>query len=408
MIQRATAIPILAACCGITSANIYLLQPIAVLAAHHFHVAGSSAGFLASAMQITYAIGIAVFVPLVDLVRARSLLLPLIGVSTACLAAMAIAAATGSWPVFVVGGCVLGLFCPIPQIIIPAAVGIFDDAGSKLIGLLQSGLLAGILFSRFYSGLVASALSVAAVFAISCVLTAISGALAMVALPSKRIPGGSRAALIPGVALLAGLPRFLQRPATLFTCLSGLLVGVSFGMFWNSLTFFSTSWYGLTSSQIGLFGIVAGASGAMSPIAGHLADRFGLGRVQIVVCCLIVVGWIPLLWGERSLVIAVLATIFIDVGVWSNQVLNQSAIFADTAIPRGLSNTLYFTLRFLGISAGSAIGSTLFIDHHWPVVVVGAVILTLLGLVIFLWAARRGAAENDDSPRTEAVQTSGG
>jgi predicted MFS family arabinose efflux permease len=380
--RRTTAI--LALCCGITASNVYLIQPIAVAVARHFGVTDDAAGLLASALQISYALGIVLFVPIIDRLPARLLLTPLVTASTVCLAVMA---TVPSWPVFCAAGCLLGLVCPIPQIIIPAAVEQADDGdgrgGAALVGTLQAGLLFGLLGARFYAGAIATAISVPVVFAVSAVLTAVAGALAVPALRGHA-GAGVGAPAIPGVAFIRGLPLLARPPRlVLAVCVSGLAIGVAFGMFWNSLTFLGDRWYHLTAAQIGLFGLVAGVSGLVSPMAGRLASRWGATRVQVLACALVIVGWLSLLAGARGVGIAVVATVLIDVGVWSNQVINQATAFADPTVPRGLANTYYFGTRFLGISLGSALGSWLFLTGRWTAAVLIACAVTGVGLAVF-------------------------
>ncbi|WP_116115066.1 MFS transporter [Austwickia chelonae] len=377
---------VLAACCGITASNVYLLQPIAVDVARHHRVDDATVGLLVSATHIAYALGIALFVPIIDHAKARTLLFPLVSASALMLTVMAAAPA---WWVFATAACLLGLLCPIPQIIIPAAVGMSGErSGAHVIGVLQAGLLVGLLGARFYAGTLASLASTQVVFGISAVLTLGSGAFAVSALRGHR-GRPDRRRLIPGVAFFLGL-RLLRRPprTVAWVCVSGLLLGVPFGMFWNSLTFLGDRWYQLDAAQIGMFGLVAAASGLLSPMAGRWADKDGPRLVQLLACLCVFAGWLSLSAAHLGVMVVVLATVLIDVGVWSNQVLNQATIFADRKVPRGLANTIYFTSRFLGISLGSAVGSTLFLADLWTTAVMLACASTACGLGVYLGGTR--------------------
>src|ERR1035437_7564590 len=81
--------------CGATVANLYYAQPILDTLAKSFGASTGSAGLIATAAQIGYAIGLALLVPLGDLV-ARRLLVPIVLVVTALsLAACAFAPSIG-------------------------------------------------------------------------------------------------------------------------------------------------------------------------------------------------------------------------------------------------------------------------------------------------------------------------
>src|SRR3954454_16802796 len=96
------------------------------------------------------------------------------------------------------------------------------------------------------------------------------------------------------------------------------------------------------------------------------------------------IGWLPLLDGERSVVLAVLAIVVIDVGASSNQAINQATILREPTVSRGVGNTFYFCARFLWISAGSAIGSTLYLAGEWSLAIVVAVAAAVAGLACYL------------------------
>ncbi|MFC4942360.1 hypothetical protein [Pseudonocardia sp. GCM10023141] len=121
---------------------------------------------------------------------------------------------------------------------------------------------------------------------------------------------------------------------------------------------------------------VAAARALTSPPAGRLADRIGGRSTLAIVLAIAVAGWAALALGHRELGWLVVGTVLLDVGVWSNQVVNQTMLFARDGALHSRLNTLYFSTRFLGIAAGSTLGVVNWSAYGWPQV--GLVAVTCL------------------------------
>lgn len=187
----------------------------------------------------------------------------------------------------------------------------------------------------------------------------------------------------------ASIPRVVAADrAVLGICVSGLLIGISFGAFWTTLTFLLADGYGLGATVAGAFGLVAAASALTSPYAGRLADRRGGGLAQIVVLTVALAGWLTLGFGMHGLLWIVLGTVLLDVGVWSNQVVNQTALFSRPQTSHNRLNTAYFTLRFGGISVGSLIGSMLWVSHGWGAVTALAIAVLVVASPLAVVSSR--------------------
>src|SRR5471032_143951 len=72
VLTRATTL-ILAAAAGIAVANLYYIQPVLELIARDFHAGAREAGWISLLMQLGYALGILLCVPLGDILERRTL-----------------------------------------------------------------------------------------------------------------------------------------------------------------------------------------------------------------------------------------------------------------------------------------------------------------------------------------------
>jgi predicted MFS family arabinose efflux permease len=109
-------IPILATASGIAVSNIYFVQPLLHAIAQGLEVSDRSAGLVATAAQIGYALGISMVVPLADTANLRRLTTILLSVTAAAL--LAGAAAPGV-PTLALATFVLATTTVLPQIVLP-------------------------------------------------------------------------------------------------------------------------------------------------------------------------------------------------------------------------------------------------------------------------------------------------
>ncbi len=377
--------PLLAVAAAVTAANVYLNQPLLDAVARSFGTDAGTLGALPTVTQAGYAAGILLLVPAGDSHDRRRLILTLGWGSAAALAVCAVAPSV--W-CLLVAGFALGVLSPVPQLLTPLAVALADAPGGpaagrgRIVGTVQGGLLVGVLASRAYAGALAELAGWRTVYAVSCLLTL--GLMVVLRRALPQLPAAAPASGSGYRATLASLPRLWWRPVVRVVTVSGALVGVAFGAFWTTLTFLLADGHGLDPARIGLFGLVAAASAAASPSAGRLAERWGRRGATAALTGLVVVGWLVLLPGTGSLWWVIAGVIVLDVGVWGGQAATQTVLFRlDTALHNRL-NTLYFTLRFLGIAAGSLCGALAWTAGGWPVVVATGCAAALAGLLVGL------------------------
>lgn len=378
---------LLATTSAVTASNVYLSQPLLGTMAASLGAGPDLLGAVPTATQLGYAAGILLLVPAGDTHDRRRLILGLGAASACALAACALAPTV--W-LLVAASFAVGLLSPVPQLVTPLAVALAEERGTargRVVGTVQGGLLVGVLASRAYAGGFAQLAGWRGVYACSCALT-----LLLVLVLWRALPYVPPRGALAYRAALTSLPRLAAHPLVWRVVLSGGLVGIAFGVFWTTLTFLLEGGYGYGSAQIGLFGLVAAVSALASPWAGRTADRLGRGGALAVLVGLVVAGWLVLLPGGTHLWWLVAGVVVLDVGVWGSQAVNQTVLFTlDSALHNRL-NTLYFTLRFLGIACGSLLGSLAWAGGGWSAVVATGVTFALAGLAVGVLPLRaRGA-----------------
>jgi predicted MFS family arabinose efflux permease len=169
-------------------------------------------------------------------------------------------------------------------------------------------------------------------------------------------------------------------------------LSVGFSAFWSTLAVMLHDVYQLGSATAGMFGL-AGAAGALAaPLAGSLADRRGPELVTRIGTGLATLSFalmflLPLLPAPYQLALIVISAIGFDFGVQSTLVSHQSIIFSLEPAARSRLNALMFTGVFIGMAAGSALGSVILEHTGWQGVVV---LLTLAGFgsMVVRWMSK--------------------
>lgn len=345
---------------GTVIANLYYAQPLETLLAQHFHAPAAALGFIVTVLQVGYAVGLALILPLGDLLDRRKLLAVLMSVVVLGTVAMALAP---SLAVFGAAAALVGLTSVAVQIMVPFAAQMAPDgAQGKAVSTVISGLLLGILLSRTVAGVIATVWGWQAVFLVGAGATAFITVILWRALPT--VPASTslsyRKLLGSVVQLVVSEPVLRQR------MFYGGLTFAAFSAFWTSATFLlSGQPYGWNPGQIGAFALLGVAGALMARVAGRLTDR-GHGHVTTGVSLLVMaVSFVLIAEGSTSLVALAIGAVLMDLGGQAVHICNQSRIYAIRADARSRLNTAYMVAYFVGGSLGSSSSVVIYKDLGW-------------------------------------------
>lgn len=365
---------------------IYLPQPMLVDLARSLGASTAGAGIIATAVQIGYACGIFLLVPVSERVQPRR---QITAQSFAIAAALLLTAVLPSVAAVATGFLAVGLVANIPQLIIPAA-GKLAPAGKSgsTTAALAGALLCGIFGGRVVSGLLVEVIGwrwVLVVFA----------ALVLAVLPAVRAVLGEVELSAPG----ASYGRLLVSTLRLLRGRNGALLPSSAMQFFGFATFNSlwtvaalylitgpTRW---SASQAGLFGLVGLAAGILTPFAGRVVDRIGSLRAVGAFGSLLVLASLATA-ADSSVIWLFGVTAFLL--TWSSQSMqaaNQNRVLTTNPGAAGQANTLFMVAVFLGGSFGSFVGPLAYETGGMPAVGGQAAVLSAVALVIWAVTARR-------------------
>jgi predicted MFS family arabinose efflux permease len=394
---------LLAVACGAAAANLYYAQPLLHTLGRAFDVSTGTAGLLITVTQIGYVLGLALLVPLGDLLERRRMIAVTLSLTALALVAAAVAPSFG---VFAAAVGVAGVSSAIAQVIVPMSSSLAaEHERGQVVGTVMSGLLIGILIARTVSGLLAAALGWRAVFAVA------AGGMLLLAAVLRRtlseVPPTTEMSY--GGLLRSVLALVRQEPELRLRMVLGSLGFGCFSALWTALAFLLAGppfHYG--NAVIGLFGLAGLAGAGAATVVGRLADRGHGARATSVSAVLLLASWGVLAAGGTSLLALLAGIVLLDLGVQGAHISNQSAIYTLAPEARSRLTTAYMVACFLGGAALSALSSSLYAGSGWSgVCVLGAVSSALL-LLTWLAALLLGRARERRGSRRPLAECPSG
>ncbi|WP_458406579.1 MFS transporter [Methanobrevibacter sp.] len=370
-----------AICSGLAIGNLYWAQPLLVQITNGFGLSPASGGLLVTATQIGYAIGILFILPLGDFVRRKRLIIIVMVLSIIALLSCALS------PSFIILSLSLfsmGIVTISGQIILPLAGDLSkDEERGHIVGIVSSGITAGILFSRFASGIIAGLWGWRSVYLIAAVLNFIMALVIIYVLP--EIPRKNKLESYKG--LIFSVFTTFKRHKTLVRILlhSGLIFGLVFNIFWTSLTFLlSAEPFNYNTFQIGLVSL-AGLVAAVAGLGlGKLQDKgLSIPALGIFIMLSLVTMLGGFLFSNSILAIVLIAAVF-SIAVQGISVLTQARLFALSDEERSRLNTVFVVNNFLFGAVGSALASFLWSQGGWSYVMIGAILISLIALIVWI------------------------
>jgi predicted MFS family arabinose efflux permease len=353
-------ITVMAAAIGLIVANLYYLQPLLHQVKGDFNVSPANATLLLTLTQFGYAAGLALVVPLGDLIPRRRLVVTIFLVAALL---MALGALLTSFVAFATITLFIGLSSVGGQVIVPFAADLAEPSQrGRVIGRVMTGLLLGILLSRTVSGLVAQAAGWRTVYWGASALLAVMAYVLHRVLPDEPVRSH-----VPYAKLVAGSFSLLVNSQQLRRrSWFGTLIFAAFSALWTTLSFhLSGPPFHYTNAVIGLFGLFGVAGVVAANLAGHSADRQRSHTATIVAAVLIGVSFLVLYLGRDSFIAIALGIVILDAGMQGLQITNQSIIYALMPESRSRVNSAYMVCCFIGASIGSFAAGQLFAAFGW-------------------------------------------
>ncbi len=363
---------------GLAVASNYYAQPLLETIARNFSLSASSAGFIVTAAQLGYAVGLLFLVPLGDMFERRAMI-----VSMTLLAAggMLITASSQSLAMMILGTALTGLFSVVAQILVPLAATLASpEKRGKVVGTIMSGLLLGILLARTVAGLLAGIGGWRTVYWVASVLMVVMALALWRGLPKvKSETHLNYPQLLGSVFSLFTHDKLLRTRALL-----GCFTFANFSILWTSMAFLLASPpFNYSEGMIGLFGL-AGAAGALGARpAGGLADKGKSHLTTTVGLVMLLLSWAAIWYEHVSVLALIVGILVLDLTVQGVHITNQTVIYRVKPDARNRLTAGYMTSYFIGGAAGSLISAYAWQHAGWAGVCVVGTVMALVNLLVW-------------------------
>lgn len=373
-----------AVACGAAVANVYLSQPLLVTMGHDLAMSPALVGSVVTFTQVGYGLGLFFLVPLGDVADRRRLIVAQL---LLLVAALAVVAAAHTAAILLAGMAAVGVLAVVTQALVAFAASLASPAErGRVVGLVTSGVVIGILLARTVSGLLADLAGWRSVYLVSASLTALLALVLYRVLPhhSDAPPTSLRyRQLLRSTITLFATERLLRLRA-----LFGLLIFAAFSTLWSSIALpLSEAPYFLSHSAIGALGLIGVVGALAATAAGRLNDRGLSRRTTGIALALLTASWLPLSFTRDSLWALIVGGILLDLAVQAVHVTNQTLIYA--LHPDAGSRLIggYMVFYSIGSATGAIAATFLYTLAGWGAVCALGSAFSCLGLA--LWAFTR-------------------
>ena len=369
-----------AVACGAMVANLYYAQTLVDTIGPAIGLGGGTAGLITTLTQLGYALGLALLVPLGDLIENKRLVL--LSIFGGVAASLGIALSQG--PVsFLIASLLVGVCATGAQILIPLASHLTPrERQGRVIGLVMSGLLAGIMLARPVASFGEHVIGWRMVFIGSALLMAAIGLALAWLCPSRRPEGKMRY----GKVLVSVFDQLVTHRALRMRAFYQAMLFLVFNLFWTAAPLTLIHRFGFDQDQVALFALAAAGGALAAPIAGAFADRGFTRRLTLLALVLVAISFLAADFtvAAGAVIAFAVTAITLDAGVQINHITGQNIVFSLSTDARARANAAYMTAMFLLGAGGSVIGSATYAAGGWHVsaitgtVIVGATLLVYL------------------------------
>ncbi|MDQ0013399.1 putative MFS family arabinose efflux permease [Variovorax boronicumulans] len=378
--------------CGLAVANVYYAQPLLDTLAATFGIRPAAVGIVITITQVGYGLGLLLVVPLGDLIDRRRLI---VGQSLLSVIALLCVAIAPSATMLLPAMAAVGVLAVVTQVLVAyAAIMAPPGERGRVVGIVTSGIIVGILLARAVSGTLSDLFGWRSVYLVSAAATLVVAGLLWRALPRNVRP----AVRIPYLQLIRSVfTLFVEEPVLRIRAVLAMLIFMAITMLLTPMVLpLAAPPFSLSHTQVGLFGL-AGAAGALGASrAGRMADLGRAQRTTGIGLVVMLLSWALIALLPWSIWAMVIGVVTIDFGLQSVHVSNQSLIYRVRPEAQSRLTAGYMIFYSIGSATGSIASTMLYAHGGWNSVCVAGAITS--GVALAFWAATRHLTPQD-SPR---------
>lgn len=362
------AIAVMAVASAISVANGYYIQPLLVDIGREFGISEHYLGFLPAMTQMGLACGLALLLPLGDVVSARTLLVYVIPLQ---IIALVLVTVSGHEIILFFACLMLGVFGLAPYVLPPYASLLVESGRiGHVTGMLTRGVIVGLLVARTVAGVVGTHFGWRTVYGIAAVVMVGVLLVLMRIVRPIRTPQ-HQAGMSYAELTLSLVHLFRAEPKLRTAAFCQALSFGSFNVFWlGSSLYLQSDRFGWSPQSVGLVAMVGAAAAIAAPVFGRAADRNGAGVVRVAALSAMALAWVLFTLFQAHLAGMAIGLIVLDIGASVADISNRTILYGLEPAIRTRLNALYTIAMFLGASCMSALVGICWGVGGWPAICV--------------------------------------
>lgn len=261
---------------------------------------------------------------------------------------------------------------------------IAPGARGRVMGMYIAGNALGGMFGRFLSAVVTQYSN----WHVGLMALAMTGVLCTILFwrllpPARHFKSRSLAPM----ALWQDIRRIYTDPGLPWLFCTAFLIMGAFVSIYNYLGFrLSEAPYHLGPAAIGAVFLLYAVGSASSAWAGHLADRYGRGKIMLWMISAMAVGVLATINAELGIIVLGLA--IFTFGYFATHAIASGWVGFRAGERRGLVSALYLSSYYLGSSFLGSTSGPLWTQYHWAGMVAGLMVCVSLVFLIGLYLTR--------------------
>ena len=261
---------------------------------------------------------------------------------------------------------------------------IAPGARGRVMGMYIAGNALGGMFGRFLSAVVTQYSN----WHVGLMALAMTGVLCTILFwrllpPARHFKSRSLAPM----ALWQDIRRIYTDPGLPWLFCTAFLIMGAFVSIYNYLGFrLSEAPYHLGPAAIGAVFLLYAVGSASSAWAGHLADRYGRGKIMLWMISAMAVGVLATINAELGIIVLGLA--IFTFGYFATHAIASGWVGFRAGERRGLVSALYLSSYYLGSSFLGSTSGPLWTHYHWAGMVAGLMVCVSLVFLIGIYLTR--------------------
>lgn len=369
IIEKKFFIILLPVICGFISANMYYVQPLIPFIQQDLQVTYEKASMLYSLSLLGNALSLVFIIPLGDFFSKKKLIETLLIVSIVSLCIFYYSRSVICLKTMAV---VIGIGTSVIPLII-ASLSSFGDKGINSIGRIMAGVMIGILFSRFISGIMSALWGWKTIYLFSTIIMTLSYFFIHFLYPEPT-PNIRRQKYIDIIKSNGAV--FFTNPDIRNYSLSGFFIMCIFSSYWTNVSSYLTDKINYDQFSIGIFSLtgVAGASAAM--FSNSLLRK--LNNNNRIILWFMTVILALLLLSPDTITFIITGALLIDAFIQLAHINNQKMLFSSCPGSESRAASCYMTSFVIGGAIGGTVSSYLYSYFNWSGVLVFCLTASLI------------------------------